>query len=223
MFRISTLVFLLIATATAWAQEVRYISDSQYVPLRSGAGSQFRIVHRGLPSGTKLTLLEEDTEAGYARVTTPGGTEGWIRIQYLLNNPIARDRLAAAQAAQQTLQKQVNNLKRELQSSQVKLKETRDQLASNEKKLSNTGSELTEIKRISSNALNLDRSNRQLVEEAEVLKSRIEVLEADNQRLLDSESNEAFLNGALAVALGVLITLIVPRIWPKRRPSSSWA
>jgi SH3 domain protein len=211
------------ATATAWAQEVRYISDSQYVPLRSGAGSKFRIVHRGLPSGTKLTLLEEDTEAGYARVTTPGGTEGWIRIQYLLNNPIARDRLAAAQAAQQTLQKQVNNLKRELQSSQGKLKETRDQLASNEKKLSNTGSELTEIKRISSNALNLDRSNRQLVEEAEVLKSRIEVLEADNQRLLDSESNEAFLNGALAVALGVLITLIVPRIWPKRRPSSSWA
>lgn len=223
MFRISTLVFLLMATATAWAQEVRYISDSQYVPLRSGAGSKFRIVHRGLPSGTKLTLLEEDTEAGYARVTTPGGTEGWIRIQYLLNNPIARDRLAAAQAAQQTLQKQVNNLKRELQASQGKLKETRGQLASNEKKLSNTGSELTEIKRISSNALNLDRSNRQLVEEAEVLKSRIEVLEADNQRLLDSESNEAFLNGALAVALGVLITLIVPRIWPKRRPSSSWA
>jgi len=223
VFRISTLVFLLMATATAWAQEVRYISDSQYVPLRSGAGSKFRIVHRGLPSGTKLTLLEEDTEAGYARVTTPGGTEGWIRIQYLLNNPIARDRLAAAQAAQQTLQKQVNNLKRELQASQGKLKETRGQLASNEKKLSNTGSELTEIKRISSNALNLDRSNRQLVEEAEVLKSRIEVLEADNQRLLDSESNEAFLNGALAVALGVLITLIVPRIWPKRRPSSSWA
>jgi SH3 domain protein len=48
-------------------------------------------------------------------------------------------------------------------------------------------------------------------------------LQADNQRLLDSTENEAFLNGALAVGLGVLITLLVPRLWPKKRRSTSWA
>lgn len=223
MFRLSSLLLLLLIHGASWAQGVRYISDNQYVPMRSGAGSQFRIVHRGLPSGTKLTLLEEDNENGYSRVKTPGGTEGWILNQYLVNQPIARDRLAAAEAAQQQLQKQVKDLKRELQETQATLKEVRGQLAGREKKLASTGSELTEIKRISSNAINLDKSNRKLVQDTEVLKSKIEVLQADNRRLLDSESNEAFLNGALAVALGVLITLIVPRIWPKRRPSSSWA
>ena len=31
------------------------------------------------------------------------------------------------------------------------------------------------------------------------------------------------MNGAMAVLLGVIITLVVPRLWPKRRRSSSWA
>ena len=30
-------------------------------------------------------------------------------------------------------------------------------------------------------------------------------------------------DGAFAVALGVFIALVVPRLWPKRRSSSSWA
>ena len=54
-----------------------------------------------------------------------------------------------------------------------------------------------------------------------MLRSQIEVLEADNQRLQDQLDSEAFMNGAFAVLLGVLITLLVPRLWPKRRKSSS--
>jgi SH3 domain protein len=49
------------------------------------------------------------------------------------------------------------------------------------------------------------------------------MLEAENQRLHDKVDSEDFLNGALAVLLGVIITLVVPRLWPKRRKSSSWA
>ena len=86
-----------------------------------------------------------------------------------------------------------------------------------------TSNELAEIRRISSNAVALDRSNRAMAEETEMLRSRIEVLEADNQRLQDSLDSEAFMNGAFAVLIGVMITLLVPRLWPKRRPSSSWA
>ena len=45
--------------SSAQAQDVRYISDKQYVPLRSGAGNEYRITHRGLPSGTRLTVNSE--------------------------------------------------------------------------------------------------------------------------------------------------------------------
>ena len=49
------------------------------------------------------------------------------------------------------------------------------------------------------------------------------MLESENQRLEDKLDSGAFLDGALAVFLGVIITLVVPRLWPKRRKSSSWA
>ena len=58
---------------------------------------------------------------------------------------------------------------------------------------------------------------------SEQLRSQLDMLEAENQRLHDKVDSEDFLNGALAVLLGVIITLVVPRLWPKRRKSSSWA
>ena len=65
--------------------------------------------------------------------------------------------------------------------------------------------------------------NRRLVEESENLRSEVEMLEAENQRLHDKLESEDFLNGALAVLLGVIIALVAPRLQPKRRKSSSWA
>ncbi len=72
-------------------------------------------------------------------------------------------------------------------------------------------------------ALELDVDNRRLVEESENLRSNMDMLESENRRLNDKMGNEDFMNGALAVLLGVIITLVVPRLWPKRRKSSSWA
>ena len=57
----------------------------------------------------------------------------------------------------------------------------------------------------------------------EQLRSELDMMEAENQRLQDKVESEDFINGALAVLLGVIITLVVPRLWPKRRKSSSWA
>ncbi|MFT6287853.1 MAG: SH3 domain protein [Alcanivorax sp.] len=71
--------------------------------------------------------------------------------------------------------------------------------------------------------MQLDSDNQRLVEESENLRSEVDMLEFENQRLVDKLDSGAFLDGALAVFLGVIITLVVPRLWPKRRKSSSWA
>ena len=47
---------------TIAAQETQYISDMVLVPVRSGAGSQFRIVNRGLPSGTALLVYAQSDD-----------------------------------------------------------------------------------------------------------------------------------------------------------------
>ena len=48
-----------VATPMAYGQDTRYVSDRVLVPVRSGAGSDFRIVNSGLPSGTALMVFGE--------------------------------------------------------------------------------------------------------------------------------------------------------------------
>jgi SH3 domain protein len=50
-----------------------------------------------------------------------------------------------------------------------------------------------------------------------------EMLEAENRRLQAKLENNQFMDGALAVALGVIITLLVPRLWPQRKRNSGWS
>jgi SH3 domain protein len=202
---------LLFLSASSLAQEVRFISDKQYVPLRTGQGEQYRIVHRGLASGLRLEVDEVNEETGYSHVTTPNGTQGWIRSQYLVSDEPASLQLARSRQRNQALQAE-----------QSSLQATNEQLLASQAQFETTTTELAELQRISGNALALDTNNRRLIQEVEVLKTRIEVLEADNLRMADSNESEAFYNGVLAVMLGVIITLLIPRLWPKRRPSSSW-
>jgi SH3 domain protein len=83
--------------------------------------------------------------------------------------------------------------------------------------------ELYRLKQVSGKAEQLDIDNRRLVESAENLRSEVEMLRAENLRLQDKVESEDFMNGALAVLLGVVIALVAPRLVPKRRKSSSWA
>jgi SH3 domain protein len=98
-----------------------------------------------------------------------------------------------------------------------------NQLSSNDSELGTVSEELTQLKQISGKAVQLDVDNRRLVVDTENLRSEVEVLKAENLRLQDKLESENFLNGALAVLLGVIIALVAPRLVPKRRKSSSWA
>jgi len=219
------LLLLFVATAhtQVQAQDVRYISDKQYIPVRRGAGNEFRIIHRGLPTGTRLKVLRFSDDGEWAEITTDSGTSGWIRAQYMMESVPAQIRLdEVMQKAEQAgglteaLQQELTDLKNERG-------ELMDALDERELQLTSVTDELTQLKQISGKALQLDADNRRLVVDSEQLRSELDMLEAENQRLHDKVDSEDFLNGALAVLLGVIITLVVPRLWPKRRKSSSWA
>ncbi len=217
------LLLLGLGTTASLAQEVRYISDTQYIPLRSGAGNEYRIVHRGLPSGTRLTVSQTTDDGLWARIRTEAGDEGWLRAQYLMEDVPAENQLARARARVEELTAENKALSEQV----TTLRDTRGELA---EQVDDTGSELAQVseelaqlKQISGRAVELDADNRRLAEESETLRAEVDTLEAENQRLQDKLQSGAFLDGALAVLLGVIITLVVPRLWPKRRRSSSWA
>jgi SH3 domain protein len=218
-------LFLLttLSAGAARAQDVRYISDKQYVSLRSGAGNDNSVTQRGLPSGTRLTVSRLSEDGSWAEVTTDTGASGWVGTQYLMSEEPARERLEAMLKKAQ----QAGGLTEAIQAELAALQAERDQLlaqvAERDTQLGAVGEELTQLKQVSGNAQQLDADNRRLVVDSEQLRSQLDMLEAENQRLRDKVDSEDFINGALAVLLGVIITLVVPRLWPKPRRSSSWA
>lgn len=222
----SALAFMLIslfAAAATLAQDVRYISDKQYVPLRSGAGTDYRITHRGLPSGTRLTVARSSDDGLWAEITTDGGTSGWIRTQYLMSEVPAAKRLDAAIERAEKAARKSSELAAEMDTLKAERSQLLSEVTDSDSQLGSVSEELNQLKQISGKAVQLDADNRRLVVETENLRSEVEMLQSENLRLQDKLASEDFLNGALAVLLGVIITLVVPRLWPKRRKSSSWA
>ena len=224
LFRHFSLFLLLTLTATgAAAQDARYVSDKQYIPLRSGPGGDYRIIHRGIPSGTRLTVSRESDDGTWSEITTANGTSGWMRSQYLMSEVPAQIQLTGAERRAQEMTEANDALKSEVKSLQAERVELLNQVTNTDSNFRGVSEELAQLKQISGKAVQLDTDNRRLVEESENLRSEVETLKSENQRLQDKLNSGAFLDGALAVLLGVIITLVVPRLWPKRRKSSSWA
>ena len=105
--------------------------DQLVITLRTGQGNQFQII-KTLPSGALLTVLEE-TQTGYTKVRTSDGTEGWVRTQYLSDDPPAAEELAKAQDKLTKLQDKLGKVEQELSA----LRKEKAQLDSQHNKLLN--------------------------------------------------------------------------------------
>ena len=105
-----------------YIEQDRYISDLLFVPLRSGTSSQHRIVHKGLRSGSAVTLLKEDKENGWSLVRTKRGVEGWLRSQYLFAEPTASVKLIRAEKTIQQLSSKAGPLSEKLISAESEIR-----------------------------------------------------------------------------------------------------
>ena len=207
----------------AEAQE-RYISDLLYVPLRSGIGNQYRIIHGGLPSGTRLELLrEEQAQDGetWSLVRTQEGEEGWIRSQFLLDEPTAAMKLAAIERRNRELseknqqwQERLNQLQNESGEAEQKLAKLRD----NYQELQYTHEELQAI---ASDSVELHEQHQNLSENYQMLQTRYDVIQADNDRLKRERRYQDWVFGGGLLLAGVLLSLILQAIG-KRRRHSEW-
>lgn len=216
-----SLILLTPLQALHAAEENRYISDIFYVPLHSGNSTKHRIIHRGLKTGTRLILLETDEEAGFSRVRTVKGTEGWIQNQFLSATPIARSRLVNLQAEQEKMREKLNTVQENASQTKQSNSEIQKQVQLLSRQNQSLTSELASIKKVSANAINLDSNNRELLKKSEMLKIEIAELQADNARLADKSDKEWFVRGALAVGIGALLTILLPKLKPKTR-SREW-
>lgn len=210
------------AIAETPASGTMYIDDTLFVPLRSGAGTGFRIVHKGLKSGTPLKVINADPSTGYSEVRTPSGLQGFLPSRYLISNPIAKTQLAKANEKLNKVLAENKKLKSDLSALHGEHRKLTQDHKNTQNQLSSTSSELSNVKSISANALSLDSRNKELRESNEQLRNELELVQAENLRLKDkSESNMMMIGGGL-VLLGVIIALLVPMLKPSKK-GDSWA
>lgn len=216
-------LLLSLPIAGAFAQETQYISDMVLVPVRSGAGANYRIVNRGLPSGTALLVFSQSDDGEWAEIETRGGTRGWIPTQYLQKDPPAGLLINDLRLELEQVRGERDRVVSQLNQSSTEATEADETIIELQSTLDSTQAELTEVKRVSAAALDLDLLNQQLVAELESERSDADLLRLENVRLRERIANNQILDGALAVLLGVILAIVAPRLWPKKKRQDGWS
>ena len=217
------LAMTLLCLPAANAQDTQYISDMVLVPVRSGAGYDYRIVNRGLPSGTALLVYGQSDDGEWTEVETRGGTRGWIPTQYLQQEPPAGLLINDMRLELEQVRGERDRVVSQLNQSSSEMNEADETIFSLNTRLESTEAELTEVKRVSAAALDLDLMNQQLVAELESERSDADLLRLENVRLRERIANNQIMDGALAVLLGVILAVVAPRLWPQKKRQDGWS
>lgn len=204
---------LVAVSGSVHAQETRYVRDWISVPLHAAQAADSEVVHRGLASGSAVTLLENDDRSGQARVRTADGVEGWMPARYLSAEPAARTLLEKANAEIAELRQLNEQLKNQQPADQRQMTQRLEELQAANARLSG---ELEALKRAPGNAEQLEA----LRQRNAALHEQFNQFSAAFQQAQNKRDTDMFRNGALAVLAGALLTLLVPRLWPKKR--SEW-
>ncbi len=200
--------------------ETRYISDVLRVPLRKSPCGSCAIIHSGLTSGTQLEVLE--TRDQWVQVETLDGERGWLPGQYLVQEPIAREQLDAARANAEYLGEENEKLQKQVTALEEENEELAEQVAQLDRRKSELETEVSNIRKVSGNALGLQEQNQELVKRNRMLQSEIDVLTATRDQLQRDKAQRWFLYGGLAVFLGAILAILLPRLKPRRK-FSEWA
>lgn len=81
--------------------EIRYISDDLFTYLHAGPGRNFRILG-SVVAGTRVTLLQEDTENNFVEIIDDKQRTGWVDAEFINTSRSVRELVPG-------LQQQVEN------------------------------------------------------------------------------------------------------------------
>lgn len=193
-----------------------WVSDQFEVTLRTGPSTSHAIT-RMLPSGTQLELLERDVQDGYSRVTTTGGTEGWVLTRYLMGEPSARQQLEQLTRQLTDAQSSGSSLGARLAAITGEYESAKAQIASLQRDKQALQTELDEVKQASTNVLAIDRQNKDLRQQLTDAEIKVSILEQENRELQNQTTRNWFLAGGLVMLVGIVLGLWLPRVrWQKR-------
>lgn len=216
--KISAFFILALAFNAAQATTV-YVTDNVNLSLRSEENSHSKVV-KLLPTGTPLAVIKENSATGFAQVRLDDGTEGYIPIRNTMKELPSRvqletitKNLAAMQSENAALKAELSTLRDSITPGttlEQSLATERDQLSR----------ELNELKKASSNIIELKNERDQLQERVVNVERDLEQFKLENQSLKDSTKQDWFLYGGLLSIFSVILGFVLPKLSWRRK--SSW-
>jgi len=207
---------LILLPASQAAAQSMWVSDQFEIMLRTGPSTS-NAIERMLPSGTALEVVERDEEAGYSRVRTAAGTEGWVLTRYLMSEPSAREQLASLTGRLTNANAQGSTLSSQLDAVQGEYDTASRRISDLEGEKSALEDELAEIKRTAANVLAVNDQNKQLRDQLANAEIQAATLEQQNRELTGQTTRYWFMTGALVLVVGMILGIWLPRIrWQRR-------
>ena len=215
MKTLTCILLTLFATTAVHAQSA-WVTDEFEITLRSGPSTS-NAIQLMVSSGTELEVLERDADAGYTRVRTQGGTEGWVLTRYLMNEPSAREQLQRLTSQLTNANSRGSSLDSQLQAIRGQHNAANQRVATLEREKAAVEEELAEIKRTAANVLSINEQNQSLMDQLTQAQIRADTLEQENRELASQTTRYWFMAGALVLLIGILLGIWLPRVrWQRR-------
>lgn len=218
MLRSFIFLVLLVFTHSVFAQ-TRYVTDEFEIMMRTGPSVQNKIL-AVLRSGTQVNVLNEDAGNGYSQLQTSNGEVGYAITRYIVPTPSARSRVANLEKQIEQLRSEPKELANLLATSQEDNDLLIRQNAEMAEILSSVESELSRIKKISGDAVNLATQNQKLESEVQQLLLQLDDVRIQNEDLKDQSDRMQNMLGAGLVLLGLFLGWVLSI--SGRRGRNSW-
>lgn len=207
-----------------------YIRDTLYVPLRAEPAQNADFIEKALPSGTAVTIVDANPINGYVLTRLPDGTEGYILLQYLVDKPIARERL-------ESLRSELESLRSELEQAGLNQADQRSdlnkaqqlatgqldslKLASDENSL--LSAELERMTQLSQPALERENQYAALQKQFETLTSQMTQVQTEVDQSNTEQQQKWFMIGAGSILFGILLGFWMARKLYQGKITGSWS
>ncbi|EWS70902.1 arylsulfatase [Vibrio vulnificus] len=199
---IVTVLLTLLAVPSVFAQD-RYIADELFTYMHSGPNNTFRIIG-SVDAGSKVKLLQTNSETGYSEVVDERGRKGWVQAKFITRQESMSVRLPRLEKELKEVKSQLANARQNADTEKAGLVDSLDtrnqQISDLEKKYSEISDQLASVQ----------TENRQL------------------RAKLDTQKDDLllkyFMYGGGVAGIGLLFGLILPYMIPRRKKSNSgWA
>lgn len=192
-----------------------YVKPSAEVPIRSGQGTQFKILSV-VPDGLQVDILEE--EEPWVKVRTAGGTEGWMLKRYLSSDPPLVLVVASLEEEKAELEEQAEETSRKLEEISVahtQLEQEFDTCLTERDEIHTT---YEALRQDTADVMKIKQSLVNKTQENQDLKLKLAAVEQQNNNLRRNTALMWFLAGGGLLLIGWIIGMMTGR--SRKRKSS---